>query len=120
MFYVAFIVDHDIHYRNAVVVEAGVDLLAGPYPSRGEARSALRTTCALHPRLAAFAALATFIAKGRDDAPVRIEIIPVSETQLVRYNAIHAAALPWPPPVLMASQTKAYSRPKKVSIPLAK
>lgn len=124
MFYVAFIVDHDIRHRSAVVVEAGVDLLAGPYPTHEDAVSALRIACARHPRLTAFAALAAFISRSLDNAPVRIDVIPINETQVVRYNAIHPeVALSWPPPVLTSSQTLAFQKQitrQKVSVSHAK
>jgi len=119
VFYIAFIVDHDIRQRRTVVVEAGVDLLAGPYPTHDDAVSALRVTCARHPRVTAFAALAAFFARGLDDAPVRIAVIPVSDKQVARYTTIHPEqALPWPPPALLSSDvpTRRLTLSEKVSL----
>ena len=115
LFYIAFVVDHDITERGHIVVEAGIDLLAGPYPSRAVAETAIRTTCRAHPRLAAFAGLATYLTSTHGRSPVRIEVIPVSLAQLAHYNGRHAyAALPWPPPVVAPAMTAQMDRtPKK-------
>ena len=116
-FYLAFIVDHDIRERGHVVVEAGIDLLAGPYPTRAVAETAIRDTCRAHPRLAAFAGLATYLTGTHGRSPVRLEVIPVSLSQLADYNSRHThAALPWPPPVVAPTATAQVDRsPKKTS-----
>ena len=88
-YYIAFVVDQDIAERGTVIVEAGVDLLAGPYPSEDAAARALRDTCVQHRRLAAFAGLAQFLCRDSATPPVRIEVISVSIARLARYNARH-------------------------------
>jgi hypothetical protein len=115
VFFLAFIVDHDIRERGHVVVEAGIDLLAGPYPTRAVAETAIREACRAHPRLAAFAGLATYLTGAHGRSPVRLEVIPVSFSQLVNYNdRHHHAALPWPPPVVTPTATAQIDRvPKK-------
>jgi|GEM_PF-6017303 len=105
VFYVAFVVEQDIRERGRVVVEAGIDLLAGPYPSRGMAQQAIREVCRQHPRLAAFAGLAAMLVRAEQVPPVRIDVIPVGEEAVARYNARHQAALPWPPPVMVPVAT---------------
>jgi len=105
VFYVAFVVEQEIRERGCVVVEAGIDLLAGPYPSRGMAQQAVREACRRHPRLAAFAGLAAMLLSAEKVIPVRIEVIPVGEEAVVRYNARHLAALPWPLPVVTPDET---------------
>jgi len=116
VFYVAFVVEQEIRERGRVVVEAGLDLLAGPYPSRVMAQQAMRETCGRHPRLAACAGLAALLMRAEHMIPVRIDVIPVSEEAVARYNARHQAALPWPPPVLDASVTGRLDRiPKTTS-----
>lgn len=96
-YYIAFVVDHDIAERGTVIVEAGVDLLAGPYPSEDAAARALRDTCVQHRRLAAFAGLAQFLCRDTATPPVRIEVISVSIARLARYNARHLKqAQGWP------------------------
>lgn len=113
VFYVAFIVDHDIRERGRVVVEAGIDLLAGPYPSRALANAAVRDTCAAHPRLAAFAGLAAMVLGGDAAPPVRIAVIPVSDELVARYTSRHDLALPWPPPVVAPAVTARLDRTYK-------
>jgi len=117
VFYLAFIVDHDIRERGHVVIEAGIDLLAGPYPTHAVAETAIRDTCRAHPRLAAFAGLATYLTGVHGQSPVRLEIIPISQSQLALYNGRHTqAAVPWPPPVVAPSVTALLDRsPKKTS-----
>ena len=116
-FYLAFIVDYDIRERGHIVVGAGIDLLAGPYPSRAMAETAIRDACRAHPRLAAFAGLATYLTGGHGQSPVRIDVIQVSLAQLAHYNGRHNhAALPWPPPVVAPTVTAQVDRsPKKIS-----
>ena len=113
VFYVAFVVEQKIRERGRVVVEAGIDLLAGPYPSRGMAQQAIRGTCRQYPRLAAFAGLAAMLLSVEKVTPVRIEVLPVSEDAVARYNARHQAALPWPPPVLESDVTSRLDRSPK-------
>lgn len=117
VFYIAFIVEREIHQRGRVVVEAGIDLLAGPYPSRGMAQQAIRATCRQHPRLAAFAGLAAVLMSEQEKSPVRIEVLPVTEDAVARYNARHQAALPWPPPVLAPGVTGQLDRVPRPTTP---
>jgi hypothetical protein len=79
------------------------------------ALQALRETCGRHPRLAAFAGLAAMLTGAEEKALVRIDVIPVSEEAVARYNARHQAALPWPPPVLEASVTARLDRTPKTT-----
>jgi len=103
VYYIAFIVERDITAGRDVVVEAGVDLLAGPFPTLQDAAAAMRETCVRHPTLSAFAALAACISvQGQRRPSACISIIPVRQDHCVRYNARHAAALPWPPPPISA------------------
>lgn len=97
VYYVAFIVDHDLRVNKTVIVEAGVDLLAGPFLTPDIAERAIRLACQRHPRLAAFAGLATFLVTTLHNAPARLEVIPVRQEQVLDYNARHDTALPWPP-----------------------
>ncbi len=100
LFYVAFIVDRDLSLRETVVVDAGVDLLAGPYLDRATAEYAIRQVCQRHPRLAAFAGLATFLLTPDREAPVRMAVISVNQAQVVAYAHRHGTELPWPPPLM--------------------
>jgi len=100
VYYVAFIVDRDLCVNTTVIVEAGVDLLAGPFPTLADAEGAIRLTCRHYPRLAAFAGLATFLMTPQREAPVRLEVIPVRQEQVIGYNIRHHLNVPWPPALL--------------------
>ncbi|MHB9129981.1 MAG: hypothetical protein ACYDBB_02690 [Armatimonadota bacterium] len=103
VFYIAFIVERDIFEGRELVVEAGVDLLAGPFPTEAAAVTSLRETFTRYPTCSAFAALAAHIAvKGQRQPPAHISVIPVRQDHCVRYNARHAAVLPWPPSPIQA------------------
>lgn len=106
VFYLGFIVDNDLSMNSKVIVEAGVDLLAGPFPTQEVASRALRTTCEQHSRLAAFAALATFLVTQQHKVPARLEIIPLRREQVVAYNVRHGLDIPWPPPLQEISNIK--------------
>lgn len=96
--YIAFIVEREVFEGRELVVEAGVDLLAGPFPTEAAAVASLRETFARHPTCSAFAALAAHIAvKGQRQPPAHISIIPVRQEHCARYSARHAIAVPWPP-----------------------
>lgn len=99
LFYIAFVVERDIVEGREVVVEAGVDLLAGPFPTLLDAAAAMRDTCARYRARAAFAAMAAGISvRGQRYPPAHISIIPVRQARCAQYNARHpAAALQWPP-----------------------
>ena len=116
VFYIAFLVDHDIRERGKVVVDAGIDLLAGPYATHADAMAAIRATCRAHPRLAAFAGLAAFLMQGSDHPPIRLEVIEVTEAMVQRYVERYRSALPWPPPVVAPTDTaRLIPTPKNVS-----
>lgn len=104
-YYVAFLVDQDIRERGQVVVEAGIDLLAGPYATHVDAMTAIRATCQAHPRLAAFAGLAAFLLRGKSTSPIRLEVIELTDAMVQRYTKRHQRALPWPPPVVAPTDT---------------
>jgi hypothetical protein len=105
-YYLAFCLDRDItDNQQQVIVEAGIDLLAGPFSSREAAQAVMRATCQAHPRLAVFAALAAQL-MGRHAVPLaRIEVIPITAAMVADYNACHGVALPWPPPILSPDET---------------
>ena len=100
VYYVAFIVDRDLRVNTTVVVEAGVDLLAGPFLDAETAEQAVRLACRRHPRLAAFAGLASLMMGAQADPPVRMAVIPVSPAHVAAYNARHDTEVAWPPPLL--------------------
>jgi hypothetical protein len=100
LYYVAFIVDHDLRVNNTVIIEAGVDLLAGPFLTPDVAERAIRLACRRHPRLAAFAGLATLLVTNLHHAPARLEVIPVRPEHVRDYNRRHDTALTWPPALL--------------------
>jgi len=100
VYYVAFIVDHDLRINNTVIIDAGVDLLAGPFLTPDVAERAIRLACRRHPRLAAFAGLAHFLVTSQHKAPARLDVIAVRQDQVRAYNARHDAALAWPPALL--------------------
>lgn len=103
VFYIAFIVERDMFVGRELVVEAGIDLLAGPFPTEPAAVASLRETFARHPTCSAFAALAAHISvKGQRQPPAHISIIAVRQDHCARYNARHATALPWPPSPIQA------------------
>jgi len=113
-FYIAFIVDYDIRARGQVAVEAGIDLLGGPYATHADAMAALRSTCQAHPRLAAFAGLAAFLVHGKGRPSIRLEVIEVTDVMVQRYAERHHHALPWPPPVVAPMDTAQFiSTPKQ-------
>jgi hypothetical protein len=98
VYYIAFVVERDIYEGKELVVEAGVDLLAGPFPTEVAAVASLRETFTRHPACSAFAALAAHISvKGQRQPPAHISIIPVRQEHCARYNARHAISVPWPP-----------------------
>jgi len=101
VYYLALIVERDILAGREVVVEAGVDLLAGPFATEGDAVQAMGETCARYPRQAAFAAMAMHISvQGRREPPAHIAVLPVHRSQCERYAARHRTTpLPWPPPL---------------------
>lgn len=107
LYYVAFILDRAIRdgdpkkSQRAVSVDAGIDLLAGPFENEGGATAALRRAIANFPRAAVLCSLAHHATNG-DHPPARIEVIPLTELQLARYNARHCndeefTPLEWPP-----------------------
>lgn len=103
--------ERDIFDGRELVVESGIDLLAGPFPTVLAAASVMRDTCTRYPIISAFAALAAHISvKGQQQPPAHISIIPVREDHCVRYNTRHVAALPWPPPPIptLAAKHTAY------------
>ncbi len=100
VYYVAFVVDHDLRVNKTVIIEAGVDLLAGPFLTPEVAERAIRLACQRHPRLAAFAGLATFLVTNLHKVPARLEVIPVRQEQVVNYNARHTTEMAWPPALL--------------------
>jgi len=100
LYYVAFIVDHDLCVNTTVIVDAGIDLLAGPFLTPEIARRAIRLACQRHPRLAAFAGLAHFLVTSQHTAPARLDIVSVRPEQVRDYNRRHDTALPWPPALL--------------------
>ena len=106
VYYVAFIVDHDLRINKTVIVEAGIDLLAGPFLTPDIAERAIRLACQRHPRLAAFAGLATFLVTSQHKAPARVDVIPVRPEQVHDYNRRHETQLPWPPALLAPSDVK--------------
>jgi hypothetical protein len=104
VFFIAFIVERDIYEGKELVVEAGIDLLAGPFATEHTAVAELRETCARHPTCTFFAAMAGCISvKGQRQPPAHISVIPVRQDHCIRYNVRHAAALPWPPSPISAT-----------------
>lgn len=114
-YYIAFVLDRAVHSpKGRIIIEAGVDVLAGPFATRVLAAQALRDTCAAHPRLAAFAALATALVSHAHEPPARIEVIAITPAMVDAYHARHAVALPWPLPVVSPAQTNTPDKtPKK-------
>ena len=100
VYYVAFVVDRDLRVNNTVVVEAGVDFLAGPFLDAETAERAIRLACQRHPRVAAFAGLASLMLGAQAASPVRMAVIPVSRAQVAAYNVRHDTEVAWPPPLL--------------------
>jgi len=109
LFYVAFILDrdcvHEAQNRSTVVMQGGVDLLAGPYQSEEAAKLAVPDACEISPRATFTAWLAQLRSISYQPPLARIEIIEVNREQVKRYNARHAREkgipkLPWPPPAL--------------------
>jgi len=116
VYYVAFIVDRDLRVNTTVVVEAGVDLLAGPFLDAETAERAVRLACRRHPRLAAFAGLASLLVGAQAEAPVRLAVIPVTRAQVAAYNARHDTEVAWPPsllPVPVPRRRPALPSPRK-------
>ena len=112
VYYVAFVVDHDLRVNKTVIIEAGVDLLAGPFLTPEVAERAIRLACQRHPRLAAFAGLATFLVTTLHKAPARLEVIPVRPEQVLDYNARHDTAISWPPALLPSAVCPARELPR--------
>lgn len=113
LYYVAFIIERDMAFSDKVVtvngkrkripipaIEAGVDLLAGPFGKREDAERAIVPTCWLYRKAAVFAALADLMTDSASTTPVRFEAIAVTEDQVDAYNVRHGTDVAWPPQIL--------------------
>ncbi len=82
-YYVAFILDTPIYQASQCVIDAGVDLLAGPFLSQEVAWRYYPAILRKHSRLAAFTFFAKYI---HSESHARITVIPVTLKTVAAYN----------------------------------
>lgn len=103
-YYVAFIVDRTMRCGNVVTMEAGVDLLAGPFDTMRTALNVIPTVRNGRRRWAASELLASLLETDYGEKPARFEAVRVTRRMVEDYNRRHDAFVPWPPRPLSAKQ----------------
>lgn len=140
LYYIAAVIERDIYEERAgkrlppvKVVDAGVDLLAGPFATRQEAEAQVMVTtrrlAAMNPRYAAFLGLATYL----PNPPAELRVVSISRNKVLEVNArllenvtrantqrerdaIRAMMCDWPPEAIMPDARVVTTTPERAGV----